>query len=206
MIDYWEAIGRLACDGELAKGLMGILPKAKPFPWVETIRDGYKTFGIDIPLDLYSKVQNYLEPHLSEQWMSVNSAGELIWACSYPGVRKFLLGAGETLRVMEPKIPSVSTGYFIALGVVICDPGFRHALKANDARSARHMSRLSMPQQAHLCALIDHKPFNRLLQGFEFPWEAGCGDDSIVQKRHLYSPGLNAPPAAAKPKTAAAGG
>ena len=98
MIDYWEAIGRLAYDPELADGFLEVLPPAGEFPIVHVKRPEGECTGVGIPKEVYEAVQGYLEPYLAEGYLSLTAAGELAWAFSYKEVRKFTKAMNRLMK------------------------------------------------------------------------------------------------------------
>lgn len=209
MIDYWEATGRLVCDAALLTGLMDKLKKHLPekgFPIEQVKRDGLDFRGLKIPLKAYEIVQAHMEPVLTEKLMSLSAAGELIWGLSYPEVRDVLTQLPAVVSAAgTPKLRSVSTGYFIALGILINDKNFRRRMEKGDKECVARFPRLKSNHIENLMSIICHPKFRSQMTAFDEFWNEGCGGHLRVTADHLFTPGLSMR-ADNKVKKAAAGG
>jgi len=193
MIDYWEAIGRLACDVELAKGFLKVLPKKKLRS--ETVKrpEGPCT-GVVIPGAAYQAVQRYLEPHLAEGYLSLTAAGELIWAFSYPEIRRFTLQVNRITANARPRrVSSPSASYFITLGALIADGEFREDFlsPSPDSSTQARLRRLPAVQLDNLRSIVTSREFARAIKLFTPIWFPGCLDHLIFYDGLVHPYGIN---------------
>ena len=193
MIDYWEALGRLAFDAELTEGFLRVLPPAGLFPLVTATRDEHQCTGVDIPGKFYDDVQRYLEPVLTEHYLSLTGAGELIWAFSYENVREFARALNKIVAKARPRLSSPSTAYFISLGLVTADGRFRHKVMKSDSRSLDRFRRMSDPEVKNLLGVMENQDFESKIGVFSSLWPLGCIDDYVFYEGHLHPFAVNAP-------------
>ncbi len=208
MIDYWEAIGRLASDKKLADGLEKILPAPGEYPYSPTIRENQVFGGLDIPKHLYDAVQAYLEPVLSQQYLSLTAAGELLWAYSYKEVRNFIGVLNGILSTgAHPKVEAPSASYFIALGLLVNDKGFREKVRDGHADSIKRLRNLKPGHLENLMSVIKNPTFESSVKSdIDFFWMKGCQSTLIVSKDYIFTPGIKALPGALASKAAGAAG
>src|SRR5579871_6337459 len=150
MIDYWEALGRLAYDKGLFDQFKEVLGPPNPqYLPSETVTVKTVTATVlNIPEDAYKSVQRFLTPILTEQYVSVFVAGELIWTFSQEKYRKAF--ANLYNPISRVKLHSPSTSYFIALGLLLVDKTFRAEVAKSGKNRIELLPRLSDPQRDQL--------------------------------------------------------
>ena len=201
MIDFWEAIGRLASDKKLAEGFAALLPPPGPFRYVELKRSvyinneqyQYPCTGVDIPEELYLNVQKYLEPVLAERYLSLMAAGELIMAFSYPQLREAAARLLDITAISEarPQFSSPSASYFINLGLLLVDTRFRHKVQRGEDYAVERLDYLPDAQRENLLAIMDTDDFKTNIRPFELLWPCGCNALWVFEEKHYMPMGLS---------------
>jgi len=173
MIDFWEALGRLAYDQELFNKFQEVLgqpPASGYLPMKDLMTekklpaDG-KTASpstlritatvLEIPREDYEKVQNFLRPILTEHYVSLFVAGELIWTFSRQDIRAAFTGLHDPISSVRLHAPS--TSYFINLGLLLVDKLFREKvteIAKADNDLAPLLPRLSDLERYHLKTVL----------------------------------------------------
>lgn len=192
MIDYWEAIGRLAYDNALAKGFEQIVPPPGEYPYLPTIKENQVFGGLAIPESLYAAAQGYLEPVLSQQYLSLTATGELLWAYSYKQVRDFIgVLHGILTTEAHPKVDSPPASYFMALGVLVNDKGFRKSVQAGDAASIKRLRHLKPAHLDNLMSVINNPKFEKSVESdIDSLWIEGCQSCLVFSESTLFTPGI----------------
>lgn len=189
MIDFWEAIGRLATYERLNSKFVAILPPPAMIQAVE----GYVAFnsqapGLNIPPDQYQRVQDFFEPLLTENYLSLMAAGELIWAYSFEKSREAMKKLIPITDRYSVDLYGPSTRYFITLGALISDQYFRRDLTQENTRALKLIERLSDPEKHTIIDLAANDDFNKAAVEFCLkPWEIGCNVFIFYWSGHLHS-------------------
>jgi len=202
MIDYWEALGRLAYEkglyAEFEKVLLYEFKRAFPpngtIPWVNVTKKDITETGLDIPKHVYQRVQQFLGPILAEQHVSVFVAGELIWTFSGERARKGFEEMNAIVSQAPPELFSPSTSYFIALGILLVDGNFRRDVMKSADGGAALLPRLTDPQRKQLEAVLHHPGFKKALNMLTLIWDEGCNDDLICRVEYRHPLAANAAP------------
>ncbi len=195
MIDYWEALGRLATDAELHKNFEALKANQQA-PQIVTIHpnEGISTSrGLNIPGQSYTDVQGFFSGVLTEQVMSVMSAGELIWTYSFDKTRTAISNINQFMGKAQPQLSAPSTSYYIALGRVMVDDWACKQLTAPGADTAKLLPRLSVIEQQRLIGLLASAVFLALLAALRSgPWDNGCDVAAIFWPGYVQPMGINA--------------
>lgn len=196
MIDYWEAIGRLAYDEDLFSKFQKVLPSPENIQWETVTATAIKASStcLNIPERQYKAVQAFLSPILTEQYLSLFAAGELIWTFNTEKSRESFCRMQPAILAAEPRLPCPSASYFIALGLVIVDGLFRkeaerRTRKAPGTSEALRdlLPRLSDPQRDQIMNLVKCPRFQEFAEMFDSdPWEQGCfvAESTRAEYRH----------------------
>jgi hypothetical protein len=193
VIDYWESIGRLAYYPELYAKFEEVLPAAGQIPNVAAQANNSKATatGLFIPDSQYKDVQDFLSPVLTEGFLSLMAAGELIWTFSFRESRAAFKQLQDLIAQAQPALYGPSTSYFISLGLVIVDDVFRDQLKATKGGPVTTLRRLSPRQTDQIDALINDPRFEPVVLAFASkPWEFGCNDRLLPWGGHLHPEGV----------------
>lgn len=189
MIDFWEAIGRIATYEDLNSQFLELMPQAMQIPHVTTRakKFGSVSVGLDIPGEQYEKVQNFFAPILTENYLSLMSAGELIFTYSFQESRDAMQDLLKITSNLRPKVFGPSTKYFITLGVLIVDEIFRHNLRDKGTSSLKVIRRLSDPENDQITELAKDTKFETAATAFsQNPWDGGCHCRLIYWEGHLH--------------------
>ena len=147
MIDYWEAIGRLATYKDLNAALLEILPYVEPLsPVFVNVDDTHTAAGFQIPESQYKDVQKFFNPVLAEGCMSLMAAGEIIRTYAFQSSRDAMLKLQSVIAQTVPELYGPSARYFITLGILIVDGVFRHNLQTQRTKAENLLARLSDPR------------------------------------------------------------
>jgi hypothetical protein len=194
MIDYWEAIGRLATYKELNDEFLKILPPVGGIPTKNAAGGGEYSAGcgLDIPEQQYNAVQDFFRPVLTEQYLSLMSAGELIWTYSFPRSRGGMTKLEDRIAKAQPKLHGPSTNYYITLGILIVDELFREQVRKEGAGGTTLLRRLATTQARQIINLANDKDFSDCASDFSFEaWDGGCNVRLICWEGHLHPLGMN---------------
>lgn len=189
MIDFWEALGRLVCDEELSRKFETVVtPLSAALP--HTILP-HKP--IDIEDDAYNVVQSFWEPVLTQPYLSLMAAGELIWAYRFDESRQAMKTLQGIIAETKPKLHNPSTSYLIALGSIIADELLRPQV-AHKKPNPLAIRRLSAPEQHHLTSLAANESFGTAAVRFcDGPWDGGCNVRMLYWEGHLHPRGIDEP-------------
>src|SRR5579885_2168355 len=171
MIDFWEALGRLAYDQELFDQFQTLL--GQPLPdgaylpseKLTTKKEHITATVLRIPRESYEKVQDFMRPILTEHYVSLFVAGELIWTFSRKGIREAFANLHGPISARKLHAPS--TSYFITLGLLLVDKLFRDKV----AKAGQDLSRLSDPERQQLQTVLCDKRFTHNMELFEDQWD-----------------------------------
>jgi hypothetical protein len=191
MIDYWEALGRLACDKGLFDQFKEVLgPPSPQYLPSETVTVNHVTATVlKLPEDAYKSVQGFLSPILTEHYVSVFVAGELIWTFSQDKSRKAFAGLHASISKAKPDCPS--TSYFIALGLLLVDKIFRAEVAKGGKNRVEVLPRLSDLERDHVGALMEDDDFLRSVGDFEDIWDEGCFDWLFWEAGYVHPLAVN---------------
>jgi len=193
MIDYWEAIGRLAYYKDLNDEFEKILPAAGLIPRVTAQVRGDTETALDIPAGEYEAVQDFFDPILTEPFLSLMSAGELIWTYSFQESRDAIKRLEAIVSQAQPELFGPSTNYFITLGLVIADDAFRHSLRNREDKALKVIQRLSSPENNQIVSLTNNTDFDAYSLAFcALPWDHGCNVKYKFWPGHLHPLGVDA--------------
>jgi hypothetical protein len=192
MIDYWEAIGRLAYDEKLFAEFEKILP-TKPIKWITVAGVKITSTSLVITEGVYRDLQAFLRQILTEQYVSLFAAGELVWTFSQTATRTTFGLLQNEISQAEPRLENPSTSYFITLGLLIVDGLFREKVAASPKGSAHLSPRLSAREGDQIVALAKNPDFEKSADEFtKIPWEQGCGVGGTPRPDYLHPLLLNA--------------
>ena len=194
MIDFWEAIGRLATYKRLNEEFLRVLPpvEAVSSEMVYSERLDATGVGANIPEENYKEVQDFFDQILTENFLSLMSAGELIWSYNYQESRD----AMNTIICITSKAPSElfgpSTRYFISLGLLIVDSQFREGVKKKTADATKVIRRLSDRAIDHINYLANNEEFNEACVRFgKKPWDIACDIGLHYRNGYMHGVGIS---------------
>jgi len=192
MIDYWEAIGRLATYKDLSAALLEILPYVEPLsPVFVNVDDTHTAAGFQIPESQYKDVQKFFNPVLAEGCMSLMAAGEIIRTYAFQSSRDAMLKLQSVIAQTVPELYGPSARYFITLGILIVDGVFRHNLQTQRTKAENLLARLSDPRDDSINNLAHTPDFETAAVGFSAePWEKGCAVRLLFSEGHLHPVGV----------------
>jgi hypothetical protein len=194
MIEYWEALGRLAYEKELFDEFKRALGPPVEVPWITVSVGKYPCSGFDIAEAEYKKAQRFLAPILTEGFLSLMAAGELIWMFSTESVRAAFDHVNGIVSGTGPALYGPSTSYFIALGLIIVDPRFREKLQDSYEGCFFTLPRLSDRERDQIKALLRDTDFPDALGPIEFLWTKACNDQCVANPFFLLPAGMSRSP------------
>jgi hypothetical protein len=186
MIDFWEAIGRLATYKDLNNEFLKVLPPVGVIPQVSAKTYDSTGVGLDIPQAQYEAIQTFFAPILSENYLSLMAAGELIWTYSYQKSRDAMNELIKLTSQATPELFGPSTRYFITLGIVIVDDIFRHNLQNKQADAVKVLLRLSDLDNDQITNLANDPRFEAAATAFSKIWDEACNDLLHYRPGHLH--------------------
>ncbi len=195
MIDFWEAIGRLATYKDLNEKFLRVLP---PVGRIEPARVHSKTLdisglGLDIPGKQYQAVQDFFHPILAENFLSLASAGELLWTYNFNESREAMNQLIDLTRRATPDLFDPSSRYFITLGLLIVDKTFRQNLQNKEPDAVKIILRLSYPENNRIVHLASDPKFRDPCDGFgKKPWDIACNVGLSYWEGYLQVVGMTA--------------
>jgi hypothetical protein len=193
MIDYWEAIGRLASNAQLNNQFqsMNACTKTRTAALVYAKDGSVAGNGLDIDKTDFDQVQGFIGGVLTEKSLSLIGAGELMWDFSFPQSRTAMVNLNGVISGVVTGLSNPSTAYFIALGKVIVDATLRNSLTAPGAKLPATFPRLSAVEIAAIGLLLATKAFLQAVEEFgEFPWECGCIGGSDYTEGYIQPTGI----------------
>jgi hypothetical protein len=195
MIDYWESIGRLASSKNLHEELTNTLDQGGQrhlrVVYATATAPQIKTRVLDIHGAEYQMVQDVLSPVLTEKFLSLMAAGELIWTYRSKKSRDVIARLNGLMAGTGRDLNSPSTSYFIALGLVIVDAGFRQTLKNSNGGSVELLPRLSPQEREQINTLITIGAFETAAQALaQMLWDGGCNIALCFWKGYLHGTGV----------------
>jgi hypothetical protein len=193
MIDYWEAIGRLASNAQLNNQFQNMAACTKPRKAALVYgKDGSVAGnGLDIAKTDFDEVQGFIGKVLTEKTLSLIGAGELMWDFSFPQSRSAMVDVNGVIAGKVTGLGTPSTAYFIALGKVIVDATLRAAVTKPGANLAAAFPRLSAVEIAAIALLLETAAFLKAVEEFgEFPWEPGCIGGSDFTAGYIQPKGI----------------
>lgn len=192
MIDYWEAVGRLATYKTLNDRLVKVLPPPGAMSPVSVPFQGGTAAGFDIPQTQYDAVQQFLNPVLTEGYLSLMSAGEIIWTYSFQQSREAMQTLPDVIARATPEVFGPSTRYFITLGILIVDEIFRHNLQKADSEGVKALQ-LADSERDKIANLAKISEFETMATDFsKSPWAGGCNVRLCDWEGHLHPPCVDA--------------
>ena len=181
MIDFWEAIGRLACDSKLQGDFYTTQPDPHPVP---TTKAANGNIALDIEGVAYQKTQDFFEGVLTQGLLSLMSAGELIRAASFADSRAALAKMPAIISSASPALAEPSTSYYIALGMIVIDEDYRALLKTGKA-ALKGRPPMSSDEQKQIMQLL--QSCDSTAREFCFsPWGGGCTARHSYWDGHLH--------------------
>jgi hypothetical protein len=189
MTDYWEAIGRLAYEAKLFAEFENSLPKAESIEY-ETIdapawaADAVRAetppptyTGLKLSPTQLEGIQKFLKSYLTEQRLSLFSAGELLWTFNHKDSRTaFLKVQAAIAKAAEPHLSSPSSSFFVSLGIAVVDKHFREKLKASDPNHCDDiLPRLSPLEKLEILTIGKDQDFRRAADDQDgISWNESC--------------------------------
>jgi hypothetical protein len=208
MIDFWEALGRMANDRRVCDAFIDSLVLPRTIER-ETVKDkrGDRT-GLNIPDGHYVGIQGFWRTRLHQGVVSIMAAGELDWTFSFGKPRDEIKKICEIVKQQGSAIESPTTAYFIGLGMLITDEYLRDAVKKPGGDGLLPTG-LSGTERATLLRLAGLEDFDLVCARFcESPWDGStqCHAAAVVWPGHRHVLAMSDPEevATAKAKEAQA--
>ena len=184
MIDFWEALGRLAYDKDLFDKFQEKLGPPTRLRSERVTENKVTATVLNISEKAYEAVQDFFGPILAEQFVSLFVAGELIWTFSWETTRDALAKMHGPISAM--KFDNPPTSYFIALGLILVDARFRDKVATSTDNCVRALPRLSQPQRDHLVSVVKNRDFLANMDDFEDPWDEGCFEWLMFRREYVH--------------------
>jgi hypothetical protein len=188
MTDFWEALGRMACDKKLQHGFFA----TQPLPHtIEKERTPNGNEALHIPEAGYSEIQTFFCSKLSQRCLSLMACGELRLSASYMSSRDALAEFPAIIAKAHPEVTNPSPGYFISLGIIIADKTVRDNL--NEGKwSGNELPPMSDDEEKQIKFLSALPECEKTAIQFCFaPWGGGCNARLSFWDGHLHPEAAN---------------
>jgi hypothetical protein len=182
MTDFWEAIGRMAYDGNLQRDFYATQPNP-PQP-VPTTKAANGNTALDIKGEDYQRTQEFFENVLTQRLLSLMAAGELIRAASFADSRTALAKIPAIISGALPGLVKPTTNFYIALGMLIIDEDYRAQLRTGKV-PVKSLPPMSSDEQDQLMKLL--QSCDGAARDFcASPWGGGCTARHSYWDGHLH--------------------